>query len=79
LLAATIIKNVMFGDFFNNVGRYPSYFITIVLGIFISTFGWLAPLWKRPITAVALVGFLVGALMTVILTLKAMLGATPIT
>ena len=50
----------MFGDFFNNVGRYPSYFITIVLGIFISTFGWLAPLWKRPVTAVALVGFLVG-------------------
>jgi Protein of unknown function (DUF751) len=69
----------MFGDFFNNVGRYPSYFITIVLGIFISTFGWLAPLWKRPITAVALVGFLVGALMTVILTLRAMLGVTPVT
>jgi Protein of unknown function (DUF751) len=68
----------MFGDFFNNVGRYPSYFITIVLGIFISTFGWLAPLWKRPITAVALVGFLVGTLMTVILTLRAMLGVTPI-
>ncbi len=69
----------MFGDFFNNVGRYPSYFITIVLGIFISTFGWLAPLWKRPITAVALVGFLVGALMTVILTLRAMLGVVPVT
>jgi Protein of unknown function (DUF751) len=69
----------MFGDFFNNVGRYPSYFITIVLGIFISTFGWLAPLWKRPITAVALVGFLVGTLMTVILTLRAMLGVAPVT
>ena len=69
----------MFGDFFNNVGRYPSYFITIVLGIFISTFGWLAPLWKRPVTAVALVGFLVGALMTVVLTLRAMLGVTPVT
>ena len=69
----------MFGDFFNNVGRYPSYFITIVLGIFISTFGWLAPLWKRPITAVALVGFLVGALMTVVFTLRAMLGVAPVT
>jgi Protein of unknown function (DUF751) len=69
----------MFGDFFNNVGRYPSYFITIVLGIFISTFGWLAPLWKRPITAVALVGFLVGTLMTVVLTLRAMLGVAPVT
>jgi Protein of unknown function (DUF751) len=69
----------MFGDFFNNVGRYPSYFITIVLGIFISTFGWLAPLWKRPITAVALAGFLVGTLMTVVLTLRAMLGVAPVT
>jgi hypothetical protein len=68
----------MFGDFFDNISRYPSYFITIILGIFFSTFGWLAPLWKRPITAVALVGFLVGALMTVVLTLRAMLGLTPV-
>jgi MFS family permease len=69
----------MFGDFFDNIGRYPSYFVTIILGIFFSAFGWLAPLWKRPVTAVALVGFLVGAVMVVALTLKAMLGLTPIT
>jgi MFS family permease len=69
----------MFGDFFDNIGRYPSYFITIILGIFFSAFGWLAPLWKRPVTAVALIGFLVGAVMVVALTLKAMLGLTPIT
>lgn len=69
----------MFGDFFNNVGRYLSYFITIILGIFFSTFGWLAPLWKRPTTAIALVGFLVGTLMTIAFTLKAMLGLTPLT
>jgi hypothetical protein len=68
----------MFGDFFNNVGRYPRYFITIVLGIFISTFGWLSPLLKRPVTAAALIGFLVGTIVTVVLTLKAMLGFTPI-
>jgi hypothetical protein len=68
----------MFGDFFSNIGRYPSYFVTIILGIFISAFGWLAPLWKRPITAVALVGFLVGVVMTIALTLKAMLGLTPV-
>jgi Protein of unknown function (DUF751) len=69
----------MFGDFFSNVGRYCSYFITIILGIFISTFDWLAPLWKRPVTAVALVGFLVGTFVMVVLTLKAMLGFTPVT
>ncbi len=69
----------MFGDFWNNIGKYPRYFITIILGVFISAFGWVAPLWKRPVTAVALVGFLVGTLVTVVLTLKAMLGFTPLT
>jgi MFS family permease len=69
----------MFGDFLDNIGRYPSYFVTIVLGIFFSAFSWLAPLWKRPITAVALVGFLVGTVMVVVLTLRAMLGITLVT
>jgi MFS family permease len=79
LLSASTIEIVMFGDFFDNIGRYPSYFVTIILGIFFSAFGWLAPLWKRPITAVALVGFLVGTVMVVVLTLRAMLGITPVT
>jgi hypothetical protein len=79
MLFANTIEIVMFGDFFDNVGRYGSYFITIILGIFISAFGWIAPLWKRPITAVALVGFFVGVFMTLVLTLKAMLGLTPVT
>jgi hypothetical protein len=68
----------MFGDFWNNIGKYPRYFITIILGVFISSFGWLSPLWKRPVTAVALVGFLVGTFVTIVLTLKAMLGFTPV-
>jgi Protein of unknown function (DUF751) len=67
----------MFGDFWNNVGRYPRYFITVVLGVFLSTFSWLTPLLKRPVTAVALVGFLVGTIVFVSFTLKAMLGLTP--
>jgi uncharacterized membrane protein len=68
----------MFGDFWSNIGKYPRYFITIILGVFISSFGWLAPLWKRPVTAVALVGFLVGTFVTIVLTLRAMLGFTPV-
>jgi hypothetical protein len=68
----------MFDDFWNNVGRYPRYFITVVLGVFISSFGWVAPLFKRPITAVALIGFLVGTIFFVSLTLKAMLGLSAI-
>jgi hypothetical protein len=69
----------MFDNFWNNVGRYPRYFITVVLGVFLSTFGWLAPLLKRPVTAIALVGFLVGTIVFVSFTLKAMLGLTPMT
>jgi hypothetical protein len=69
----------MFDNFWNNVGRYPRYFITVVLGVFLSTFGWLAPLLKRPVTAIALVGFLVGTIVFVSFTLKAMLGLTSMT
>lgn len=72
-------KIVMFDDFLSNIGRYFSYFISIVLGIFISAFSWLAPLWQRPITAIALVGFFVGTVLTIALTLRAMLGLTPLT
>jgi len=60
------------GEFFSNVSRYPKYLITIVLGVFASA---ISPLIKRgsnPITAVALVGALLSALMTIIFLLKAM-------
>ncbi len=61
-------------DFFQNVSRYPRYFITFTLGIFYSVFGWLRPLLKNPVTAIALIGFLVGGLFFVYFTLQAMLG-----
>ncbi|HAZ50006.1 MAG TPA: DUF751 domain-containing protein [Cyanobacteria bacterium UBA11369] len=68
----------MFDGFWENVSRYPRYFVTIILGIFVNTFGWLAPLFQRPVTAIALVGFLVGILIFVSLTLRAMLGLSAI-
>jgi hypothetical protein len=69
----------MFDDFFGNVLRYQRYFITVILGIFISTFSWLKPLLNNKITATALVGMLVGLVALIGLTLKAMLGLTPVT
>jgi Protein of unknown function (DUF751) len=69
----------MFDDFFGNVLRYQRYFITVILGIFISTFSWLKPLLSNKITATALVGMLVGLVALIGLTLKAMLGLTPVT
>jgi hypothetical protein len=68
----------MFDDFFGNVLRYQRYFITVILGIFISTFSWLRPLLKNRFTATALLGLVVGLVAFVGFTLKAMLGLTPI-
>jgi Protein of unknown function (DUF751) len=64
----------MFDGFWDNVFRYPRYLISLVLGIVANTFGWLVPLFERPVTAIALVGFLVGLLAFISLTLSAMLG-----
>jgi hypothetical protein len=68
----------MFDDFFGNVLRYQRYFITIVLGIFISTFSWLKPLLGNKVTATALIGMLVGLVAFIGFTLRAMLGFSAI-
>lgn len=64
------------GDFLDNVLRYPRYLISFSLGIFFALFGWLKPLFKNPVTAVALLGFLVGGFFFLFFTLRAMLGLT---
>ena len=61
-------------DFFQNVSRYPRYLISLILGIFWAFFENLAPFWKNPITAVALVGFGIGTFVFLYFTLEAMLG-----
>jgi hypothetical protein len=68
----------MFDGFWDNVFRYPRYFITILAGIFLNTFEPLLPLLKRPVTLVALLGLLTGGLVFVTLTLRAMLGLSTI-
>ncbi len=65
-------------EFFNNVSRYPRYLISFTLGIFFSFFGWLKPLLKNPIAATALIGMLIGIFIFITLTLRAMLGLTPV-
>ncbi len=62
------------GDFFENVARYPRYLISLILGIFIACFDSLKPLFKNPVTAIALVGMLVGGMAFLVFTLRAMLG-----
>ncbi|MBW4552893.1 MAG: DUF751 family protein [Aphanocapsa sp. GSE-SYN-MK-11-07L] len=61
-------------DFFRNVPRYPRYLISFSLGIFWNLLRPLIPLLKRPLTAIALIGVLVGGLAFISFTLQAMLG-----
>ncbi len=60
------------GEFFSNVFRYPKYLITIILGIFTA---FLQPLIRRsqnPITAIALIGAFISAIITFYFVVKAM-------
>jgi len=68
------IHIITMNEFFQNVSRYASYFVTVMLGIFFFTFGWLKPLLQKPATAIALVGFLVAGFFFISFTLRAMLG-----
>lgn len=65
-------------DFWENVSRYPRYFITTLLGIFFFLFEQIRPLWQRPGSAIALVGILIGGFCFIFFTLRAMLGLSPI-
>ncbi|MDJ0737311.1 MAG: DUF751 family protein [Nostocaceae cyanobacterium] len=68
----------MFDGFWNNVFRYVRYFVTTLLGVLLNTFAPLAPLLKRPVTLIALLGFFAGGLVFVTLTLRAMLGLSTV-
>jgi len=65
-------------EFFQNVSRYPRYFITFTLGIFFFLFERLKPFLNRPVTATALVILLFSVFAFTFFTLKAMLGLNPV-
>ena len=64
----------MFEGFWNNVSNYVRYFVTTLLGIFLNAFSWLQPIFKRRITSIAFISLLVGILVFISFTLRAMLG-----
>jgi len=64
--------------FWENVTRYPRYFITFTLGIFFFLFDRLKPLLSNPVTAISLIGVLVGGFAFITFTLRAMLGLNPV-
>jgi heme/copper-type cytochrome/quinol oxidase subunit 4 len=61
-------------EFFDNVSRYPRYLISFSLGVLLTLFSPLLPLFKRPSTAIATVSLLVAAFAFIAFTLRAMLG-----
>lgn len=67
----------MFDGFWDNISRYFRYFITIILGVMLNAFAPLAPLFKRPTTAIALVSLFIGVIVFTAFTLRAMLGLSP--
>jgi hypothetical protein len=68
----------MFDDFWENISRYPRYFITFTLGIFFALFERLRPLLSNPVSAIALIGILIGGFAFITFTLRAMLGLSPV-
>jgi hypothetical protein len=68
----------MFDGFWENISRYLSYFITTLLGVLLNSFAPLLPLFKRPITLIAILGVFVGGIIFFTLTLRAMLGLSTI-
>lgn len=66
------------GDFFDNVLRYPRYLISFSLGIFFSFFGWLQPLLKNRVGAIALIGLLISSFLFLYFILRAMLGLSTV-
>jgi multidrug transporter EmrE-like cation transporter len=64
----------MIQDLWNTVSKYPKFVIGVVLGVILNALAPLAPLFKRPLSAIALVGFFVGSFAFLSFTLRAMLG-----
>ena len=60
--------------FWTNVGRYMSYFVTVILGVLLTLARGLGRHWQRPVTAVATVSLLVSGISLLYFTLLAMLG-----
>ncbi len=65
-------------DFLENVLRYPKFLVLITAGVLSVALKPLVDLWRRPITAIALVIGSISSLVGLSLVLRAMLGLDPI-
>ena len=58
--------------------QWPRFIIGIILGVFFNAASPLVPLFKNPISAIAVISVLVAAMVFLSLTLRAMLGISPV-
>jgi hypothetical protein len=63
-------------EFWNTISKYPIFLVGIIGGVILNAFKPLVPLFKKPVTAIALIGFFVAAFACLSFTLQAMLGLT---
>ncbi len=61
-------------NLWDTVSKWPVFIIGAVLGVFLNAVKPIVPLLKNPVTAIALVGLLVGSFAFIGFTLRAMLG-----
>lgn len=60
-------------SFIKTVSKYPAFLASISLGVFLAVFGWIRPMLKTRTRVGLFVAVLVGAVMFVALTVRAML------
>lgn len=65
-------------NFWNTVSKYPVFVFGTILGVFLNAVKPLAPLFRQPTTAIALIGMTLASLAFVGFTLRAMLGLNPV-
>jgi small basic protein len=61
-------------ELLNTLSKYPKFLIGVILGVFFNLAKPLVSMTKNPITAVALIGALVGGFLCTTFVLRGMLG-----
>ncbi len=64
----------MMDDLWGTVSKWPRFIFGTIAGVFLFALAPLAPLMKKPVTAIAVIGFFVAGFAFISFTLKAMLG-----
>ncbi len=68
----------MMQGLWNTVSKWPVFITGAILGVFLNAVKPIVPLLKNPVTAIALVGVVVGGFAFITFTLRAMMGMNAI-